>query len=165
MNPLIPKPHISECAADVIKPDWPAIRAHYESSDESLRHVAASFEVPFDTIKKRSSREKWHKVAEVEVAPVTDDGTSTAHSGENGTTQVAPVPENATGISADNGTAEMAPVPTAIPTTKHKRPVAGSSAAITRRLVELLGDDVVLLWVTKGERDPGGMGGKRPESI
>ena len=171
MNPLIPKPNISESKADVIKPDWPAIREHYESSDESLRQVAASFEVPFDTIKKRSSREKWHKFVEVEVAPVPNDGTFTGHSGENGTTQVALVPENGTaemapvpengtangtgtGTSAGNGTAEMAPVPPAIPATKDKRPVGGSSASITRHLVTLLGDDVVLLWCIKGEKGP-----------
>ena len=131
MNPLTQKPDISESEADVIKPDWPTIRTHYESSDESFRQVAARFEVPFDTIKKRSSREKWHKLAEVEVAPVPNDGTSTAHSGENGTAngtgadpvaqngtaEMAPVPENgaANGTGADpvaqNGTAEMAPVP------------------------------------------------------
>ncbi len=114
-----------------MKPDWPTIRTHYESSDESFRQVAARFEVPFDTIKKRSSREKWHKLAEVEVAPVPNDGTSTAHSGkngtangtgtdavaQNGTAEMAPVPENgaANGTDTDpvakNGTAEMAPVP------------------------------------------------------
>ncbi|MEI6283229.1 MAG: Localization factor PodJS, partial [Alphaproteobacteria bacterium] len=75
-------------------------------ADREQVQVAARFEVPFDTIKKRSSREKWHKLAEVELAPVPNDGTSTAHSGENGTAN-----GTGTGMSADNGTAEMAPVP------------------------------------------------------
>ena len=67
-----------------IKPDWPTIRAYHESSDDTLRQVAERFEVPFDTVKKRSSREKWHKGADAGMAQVpengTDDGTATGTS-------------------------------------------------------------------------------------
>jgi hypothetical protein len=35
------------------KPDWAAIRAHYESSEETLRQVGARFEVSERTIPRR----------------------------------------------------------------------------------------------------------------
>ena len=85
------------------QPDWTAIRAHYESSDEALRQVAALFDVPFDTVKKRSSREKWHKSADVETAPVPNDGTNTGHLGENGTANGTGTVSGA-GTFADSGT-------------------------------------------------------------
>ncbi len=103
------------------KPDWARIRVCYESSGESLRGVAARFEVPFDTIKKRSSREKWLKVPDPGKAPVpgngTEDGTGTDPAAQNGTVEPAPVPGNGTDDgtgtdpAAQNGTVEPAPVP------------------------------------------------------
>lgn len=107
--------------------DWPEIRARYESSGESLRLMAERFDVPFDTIKKRSSREKWLKVPNSEMAPTpengTNNGTGTAPAAENGTAEMAPLPGNGTndgtgtdlvannGTADGSGTAEMAPVP------------------------------------------------------
>jgi DNA polymerase-1 len=41
--------------------DWPAIRAHYESTGEPLRAVAELFDVPFSTLGKRAVREKWQR--------------------------------------------------------------------------------------------------------
>jgi phage/plasmid-associated DNA primase len=96
------------------KPDWPEIRAYYESSGESLRQVAEVFDVPFDTVKKRSSREKWHKAADAETAPVpksgTANGTGATEAIKNGTTGTAPVPKFGS-AHFESGSTEMAPVP------------------------------------------------------
>lgn len=41
--------------------DWAKIRAHYESSCESLRQVAALFGIPERTVFRRSAREGWRQ--------------------------------------------------------------------------------------------------------
>lgn len=41
--------------------DWAKIRAHYESSGESLRRVAALFGIPDRTVFRRSAREGWRQ--------------------------------------------------------------------------------------------------------
>lgn len=41
--------------------DWALVRAHYESSHESLREVAVRFGIPERTVFRRSSKEGWHQ--------------------------------------------------------------------------------------------------------
>ena len=44
-----------------MKPDWPAIRAHYEQTSEPLRTVAERFDVPQRTLFRRTAAEKWQR--------------------------------------------------------------------------------------------------------
>jgi hypothetical protein len=120
------------------KPDWAEIRARYESSGESLRHMAERFGVPFDTIKKRSSREKWLKVPDSEMAPPpengTNNGTTTDLAAKNGTAEMAPLPENGTNNgttinpTGKNGITKMAPPPE-----NGTNPISTHSTALPRR--------------------------------
>ena len=49
------------------KPDWAEIRARYEWSGESLRHMAERFDVPFDTYRfreltKMNIQPQWNRL-------------------------------------------------------------------------------------------------------
>ena len=41
--------------------DLSKLRTAYEMGAEPLRAIAERFAVPFDTLKKRAAREKWHR--------------------------------------------------------------------------------------------------------
>lgn len=76
--------------------DLSAIRTAYQNGEGSLRALAERFAVPFDTLKKRAAREKWHQGATGGRENGTDNGTASA---QNGTT-----PRHGAKIAAENGT-------------------------------------------------------------
>lgn len=66
-----------------MKPDWPAIRAHYESTGDSLRAVAGRFGVPERTLFRRAAAEKWQRSAAKNGSM---DGSNVGLAAKNGST-------------------------------------------------------------------------------